>query len=150
MTEPVPCVNCGTFFVPRNRDQNFCPAPSCQRARKTRWEKTRRQTDAEYRKSRQLSQKKWQQNHPGYWTEYRDRHPEKTHRNRVLQKLRNRKRNNGSTGSPTEAHPPVLIAKVDARKSSSFLSSGMFWLVPEIANMDAVKIYFRTIKGVLA
>jgi hypothetical protein len=35
---------------------------------------------------------------------------------------------------------------VDARKSSPFLPSGMFWLVPEIANMDAVKIYFRTIK----
>jgi hypothetical protein len=140
MTEPVPCVNCGTFFVPRNRDQNFCTAPSCQRARKTRWEKTRRRADSEYQKSRQLSQKKWHQNHPGYWKEYRGRHPEKTHRNRILQKLRNRKRNNGQSS-------PVLIAKVDARKSSSFLSSGMFWLVPEIANMDAVKICFRTIKG---
>jgi hypothetical protein len=93
-----------------------------------------------------LSQKKWQQNHPGYWTEYRGRHPEKTHRNRVLQKLRNRKRNKGD---PLPSHP-VLIAKVDARKSSSFLSSGMFWLVPEIANMDAVKIYFRMIKGAFA
>jgi len=144
MTEAVPCVNCGTFFIPRNRDQNFCTQPSCQRARKTRWEKTRRQADAEYRKSRQLSQKKWQQNRPGYWKAYRGRHPEKNHRNRILQKLRNRKRNKG------HSLPSVMIAKVDARKSSSFLPSGMFWLVPEIANMDAVKIYFRMIKGVFA
>ena len=144
MTEAVPCVNCGTFFIPRNRDQNFCTQPSCQRARRTRWEKSRRRTDPEYRKSRQLSQKKWQQNHPGYFKEYRGRHPEKNHRNRILQKVRNRKRNKG------QSLPSVFIAKVDARKSSSFLPSGMFWLVPEIANMDAVKIYFRMIKGVFA
>jgi hypothetical protein len=146
MTEAVPCVNCGTFFVPRNRDQNFCTTPSCQRARKTRWEQTRRQSDIEYRKSRQLSQKKWQQNHPDYWKEYRQRHPEKVDRNRVLQKLRNRKRNKGD---PLPPHP-ALIAKVDVRKASPFLPSGMFWLVPEIANMDAVKIYFRMIKGTFA
>jgi hypothetical protein len=139
MTEPVPCVNCGTFFIPRNRDQNFCATPSCQRVRKTRWEQIQRQTDSEYRKSRQLSQKKWQQNHPDYWKKYRQRHPEKVDRNRVLQKLWNRKRNK------EHPLPPVLIAKVDVRKSPPFLPSGMFWLVPDIANMDAVKIYFRMI-----
>lgn len=142
MKDAVPCVNCGTFFIPRNRNQNFCSHSACQNARKARWEKSKRQTDPEFRQSRRLSRKKWLENNPGYWKAYRRHHPEQVRRNRVLQKMRNQRRNAGE-----RAGPLMAIAKTDARKPSPIQLSGMFWLVPEIAKTDAVKIYFHPVSA---
>jgi hypothetical protein len=38
------------------------------------------------------SQKKWQQAHPNYWTQYRQQHPEAAERNRSRQRQRDQKR----------------------------------------------------------
>jgi hypothetical protein len=137
MANSVPCVHCGTFITPRNRDQNYCPKPQCQRARKTQWERNRRKSDPEYKQSRQISQKKWLKKNPAYWKDYRHNHPKKDKRNRVLQKIRNRKKS-------LKSKNPVMIAKVDARKSLPIQLSGPFWLIPDIAKVDAVKIYFHS------
>jgi hypothetical protein len=139
MDTSVPCVHCGTFFTPRNRKQNFCSKTECQNARKARWEKHRRKIDPEFRQSRKISQKKWLENNPEYWKDYRRQNPEKAERNRALQKVRNNRRN-----AKENTPKPVVIAKTDARKSFPVDLFGPFWLIPVIAKTDAVKIYFHT------
>ena len=75
--EQIPCVHCGTFFIPRNRKQNYCPQPACQRARKAAWQRYKIKTDADYRTQQKLSHQKWVGNSAGYWKRYRQRHPDK-------------------------------------------------------------------------
>ena len=136
--EPIPCPCCDKFFVPRNRLQTFCSRPACQKARKALWQKNKLATDPEYKKDQQLSNQKWLSNRPGYWTEYRQKNPEKAERNRVLQRIRNQRK------QPVKA---VGIAKMDARKTSNHSLLGEFWLVPAIAKMDPVKIFITTAPG---
>lgn len=143
MRDTVPCVSCGTFFTPRNRDQNYCSRKACQCARKAQWERQQRRINPDFRQGRKISQKKWLANNPRYWKDYRQKHPEQTRKNRALQKIRNRRRN--AAGPTSKA---IVIAKTDARKASPLGLAGPFWLVPVIAKTDAVKIYFHQIPGV--
>ena len=143
--EEVPCLHCGTFFIRRNRKQNYCSFPECQRARKAAWQSNKLQKDPEYRESQRISQKKWQRNNPDYWKNYRRNNPDKTARNRSLQRIRNKRRN-----SPSSSHldsENTLIAKMDASNLPSDKLSGHYWLVPEIAKMDAVKNFIHAISG---
>lgn len=143
--EEVPCIHCGTFFIPRNRKQNYCCFPECQKARRAAWQRNKLQTDREYRENQRISNKKWLQNNPGYWKEYRRNNPDKADRNRALQKVRNNRRLSPATHSTTSK--PNFIAKMDARKSSAGKLSGQYWLVPLFAKMDAIKIYLHVITG---
>jgi len=139
--EEFPCLHCGTFFIHRNRNQNYCSTPTCQRARKTAWQRNKMQTDPTYREDQRISNKKWQKSNPNYWKQYRKNNPDKTRRNKDLQRVRNQ-RNRSAASLPTP--PPIqMIAKMDARKCSSNELSGYYWLVPAIAKMDAVKIYLH-------
>ena len=133
--EEIPCVHCGTFFIPRNRAQNYCTEGDCQRARKAAWQRYKMKTDVDYRTQQQLSNEKWVNKTPGYWTKYRQRNPDKAERNRALQHIRNR-RNRQTDQDP--ACP--VIAKMDARKSYDFDLLGQFYLVPVIAKMDVSKV----------
>lgn len=133
--ESIPCPCCDTFFIPRNKLQIFCSSPSCQRARKTLWQKRKIATDPEYKKDQNLANQKWLQNNPDYWKDYRNRNPDKADRNRSLQKIRNMK-NKASKSSKT-----IVIAKMDARKSHNRGFFGQYWLVPTVAKMDPIKIF---------
>ncbi len=137
--EPVPCFHCATMFIPRNRKQYCCCRPECQKARKANWQRIKMKTNPDYRAAQKLSKQKWAADHPGYWKSYRDRHPGKTERNRMLQTVRNRRRStrNKSTDTP--------IAKMDVRNDKDFQPVGQFWLVPLIARMDAAKVNIYTI-----
>ena len=143
--EEVPCVHCGTFFLRRNRKQNYCSFPACQRARKAAWQRHKLQSDPEYRESQRISNKQWQQNNPDYWKQYRQKNPDKTALNRSLQRVRN-KRRTSSSFSPAESKTQ-LIAKMDASNLGCDALSGHYWLVPVIAKMDAIKIYIHAISG---
>lgn len=136
--EPIPCLCCNSFFVPRNKMQKFCSKPACQRARKALWQKQKMATDPEYQKDQHLAQKKWLFNNPGYWKKYRRRNPEKAERNRSLQKIRNCK---------TKAPESIGIAKMDAGKSPNESLFGQYWLVPTVAKMNPVKIFITTVPG---
>jgi len=142
--EPVPCLACSTFFTPRNRLQNFCSNPDCQRVRKNLWQKKKLATDLTYREEQRLAQKKWLQNNPDYWKKYRRKNQEKTNRNRSLQKIRNMRRENQADLQPCKT---IGIAKMDARKANKNRISGQYWLVPMIAKMDAVEIFITSIPG---
>ena len=141
--EPVPCPGCSTFFVPRNKCQIFCSKPGCQRVRKTLWQRQKLAADPEYKEEQDLAQKKWLQSKPGYWKDYRRRHPEKADRNRSLQKIRNMK--NRQNQPVLKASKTIGIAKMDARKPREYNLSGQYWLVPTVAKMDAVKIFITSV-----
>jgi hypothetical protein len=134
--ETVVCLNCYDFFLPspRHKSQNYCMKPQCRQAKKAAWKSTKMKTDPQFRKEQHLSNQKWLNNNPSYWTDYRKRKPEKAERNRILQRLRNQRRR-----AKTLADPP-LIAKVDSLKLNKFGLIGQFWLVPVIAKVDALKV----------
>jgi len=140
MVESIFCVHCLELFPPRNRKQSYCTRPVCQRARKAAWERIKIKTDPDYRAQKRLSQKKWAQNHPGYWKKYRSDNPKKTERNRILQIIRNRRRARRKLCLENK------IAKSDARNCQYFEPLGRFWLVPMIAKMDAAKVNIYTIR----
>jgi hypothetical protein len=138
--DPIPCVHCGQFFIPRNRKQNYCIEQPCQRARKAAWQRYKMKTDADYRTQQKLSNQKWIRNIPGYWTRYRQRNPDKAERNRILQHARNRRNRQG------DSIPEVpMIAKMDTRKSHDFDLLGVYYLIPVIAKMDVSKVNIYTI-----
>ena len=141
--EEVPCLHCGTFFLPRNKNENYCSLKECQKARKAAWQRNKLQHDKEYRENQQLSQNKWRRNNPDYWKQYRQKNPDKTAKNRALQRIRN-KRRISATSAPVDLKQR-LIAKMDVSNLSTDSLSGQYWLVPLIAKMDAVKIYIHAI-----
>ena len=139
---PIPCPSCDSFFVPRNRLQIFCSRPDCQRARKALWQKQKLACDPEYKKDQKLANNKWLQNNPDYWTDYRQKNPEKVARNRSLQKIRNCKRQENKVNFNTLK--AIGIAKMDSRKACNHSLLGQYWLVPTVAKMDPVKIFITT------
>ena len=136
--EQIPCVHCGKFIIPRNRSQNYCTEPSCQRARKAAWQRYKMKTDEDYRTQQKLSNQKWLQNTPDYFKRYRQHNPDKAERNRILQTIRNRR--NRQFKNTTDSPRSPLIAKMDARKPYHFNLMGQFYLVPVIAKMDVSKV----------
>ncbi len=136
--DPIPCACCDTFFIPRNKLQQFCSKPVCQKSRKTLWQKQKMASDPEYRKGQRLANQKWLANNPDYWKNYRKKNPEKADRNRALQRIRNLRE------QPDKA---IGIAKMDVRKASAQSLLGQFWLVPAIAKMDPIKIFITTAPG---
>ena len=146
--EPIPCVNCGTFFIPRNCKQNYCTKAECQRARKAAWQRYKLKYDDDYRTQQHLSQQKWLQAKPGYYRSYRRRNPDKVQRNRALQTIRNRR--NRQRFSRKKLADNALIAKMDARKFCHFNMVGQFYLVPVIAKMDVSRVNIYTISNCYA
>ena len=125
------CAGCGEAFHPRPQTpkQTYCPAPACQRERRRRWQRTRRQHDAEYRDNQSRAQASWAARHPDYWREYRQTHPEADERNRALQRERDARRRTR------------VLAKMDASTAVSPVPSGTYRLSPvtpgNLAKMDA-------------
>ena len=136
--EEIICCSCGDVFARSvwHKNQCYCPKPECQRARKAAWKRLKMRTDADYRFNQRVSNKKWAKAHPGYWKAYRQRHPEKADRNRMLQSIRNRRR----SSKPKNRSDEKLIAKVDASIVNKFKVVGQYWLVPVIAKVDALKV----------
>ena len=151
--QEVSCANCGTYFIPDRRQKNprYCRKPACQRAGKAAWQREKMHRDRDYQANQKRCQQDWCKANPNYWKEYRAAHPKQAERNRMLQRIRNRKRSppagvgqRCSSEGLAVKMDASLIAKMDALKSpgtsgkTSF--SGQFWLVPVIAKMDALKV----------
>ena len=118
--EQILCCYCYDLFTPspRHKNQCYCMKPECRRAKKAAWKRHKTATDPDFKQDQKLSNKKWAQNHPEYWKEYRKRNPEKAQRNRMLQAIRNRRR---ACKRKNHAHTDIpLIAKVDALKVNIF------------------------------
>ena len=144
--EEIQCCHCGHFFPksPRHKEQYYCRKPECQKARKAAWKRKKMRDDPEYRLNHQASNKAWFEAHPGYWKRYRKKNPKKAERNRILQKIRNKRRLKKNQGGSDCS----LIAKVDASTTRKIKVIGQFWMVPVIAKVDALKVYISEIPDI--
>ena len=133
------CAHCRHLFVPnpRVKVQRFCAQPSCQRARKTQWQRNKMATDPDYQANQRESQSAWRTQHPGYWRAYRQRRPDYGERNRILQRHRDYKRR------------PKPLANMDVLEPVTFIQPGMYHLIPAVgdhlAKMDALSQKCRVI-----
>ena len=136
--EQIVCCSCGDVFTRsvRHKNQCYCPKSECQKARKAAWKRYKMHSGPDYKFNQTLSNKKWAKANPGYWKAYRQKHPEMTARNRMLQSIRNRRQCAKAKKQSDEA----LIAKVDASIVNNFKVVGQYWLVPVIAKVDALKV----------
>ncbi len=122
------CAHCRGLFVrnPRVKNQRYCGKGVCQRARKNLWQRKKMATGPDYQANQRDCQREWHKHHPGYWRAYRDRHPEYCRRNRLLRKHRDRKR------------CVQDLAKMDASNGISSFKPGTYYLIPQLAKMDAL------------
>ncbi len=143
------CVNCKRVFVKYRKNQTYCSAKPCQRARKNKWQRKALRINPEYRARQEQADLDWHEKTPDYWQTYRKKTPEKTERNKILQRIRNQKRRFQT--SEAEALKAMfnriniretsrLIAKMDVSKTSNRELFNEFWMVPLIAKMDAIKV----------
>jgi hypothetical protein len=138
--EPILCANCFEFFSPspRHKNQKYCMKPECRLSKKAAWKRHKMDTDPKFKEEQKLTNKKWAQNRPGYWKEYRKNNPKKSERNRALQTVRNRHRAEKRKNKANDK--TKVIAKVDPSISNNFRLLGQFWVVPVIAKVDALKV----------
>lgn len=129
MSEKMRCCHCGRLYLrdPRVKNQRYCGAGVCQKARKAKWQRQKMAEDEIYRADQRESQKLWREQNPDYWRGYRKTHPEYVERNRLLQKVRDARAKSR------------LLAKMDALTSEPVLISGTYYLVPHLAKMDAFR-----------
>ena len=137
------CIHCRKEFLknPRVKNQQYCIAKACQRARRASWQRKKLKNDADYRANQSRCQKEWQERNPGYYKSYREEHPEYVERNRTIQMIRDKSRNQENS----QAKGVKLLAKMDSlirpyysRKGSWFR---LFLEVPNnLANMDSLTV----------
>ncbi len=56
---------------PRIKDQRYCGQPTCQRARKTQWQRAKLLADPEYLANQRDACRAWRESHRNYWHERR-------------------------------------------------------------------------------
>lgn len=133
------CAACGQRFRKRPQllQQLYCPAPDCQRQRRRQWQQETRERDPDYKDNQARAQKAWSKRNPDYWRKYRRENPERSERNKMLQRERNAKR---------KKNP---IAKMGASMTNLSVPSGVYRLVPidvpMFAKMDAWTVEIKVL-----
>ena len=126
---------------PRVKKQRYCGDKRCQQARKSKWQRERQQTDPDYQTNKKESQRAWKQKNPGYWKQYRQRHPEYCSRNRKAQRIRDRNRN-ASCDSP--------LVKMDVLDLFLNDTTGSYFICPAesgLVKSDALAVKIIPISG---
>ncbi len=140
------CAACDGLFTPRRNvpHQRYCSRPACQRARRRRWQRAKRQQDADYRANQATAQRAWCARHRDYWRRYRRAHPQYTARNRERQRERNRHRRR-----EVASRAPPVIAKMHEYESQGLFHSGTYRLIPVsgqgVAKMDAYLVEMQVL-----
>lgn len=133
------CAACGEGFrrCPRVREQKYCGKEECRRTRRRRWQRTKRQVDADYRDNQERAQRAWARESSAYWRTYRSEHPDYVEENRKRTKERKR---DGRRRSEGEGR----FAKMDSIGNFSSVPSGTYLLVPrdeeKFAKMDSIMV----------
>lgn len=132
MKPRIRCAHCACLIHPdpRVKNQRYCGAKDCQRARKGLWQKDKLARDPDYKQNQQDSQKRWNDRNPEYWKNYRRLHPEYADRNRRQQRDRDSTRSRRGS-----------LAKMDASQALSIVKEGTYYLTPassDLAKMDAL------------
>jgi hypothetical protein len=142
--ETLRCKSCDRDFFPcpKVKNQQYCSDPACQKARKRLWQREKLADDEDYRLNQKAAQKAWRDEHPGYWKDYRNKHPDYVTKNRENQrKLRARKRDQ-----------TLAVAKMDALPIQPPIIPGTYQLVflsgldaHPVAKMDALTVEIRVV-----
>jgi hypothetical protein len=128
------CAGCGEAFRPRPQvpDQEYCGKEDCRRARRRRWQRGKRQNDADYRDNQGRAQRAWAGENSAYWQAYRSGHPDYAQANREKQRQRDGRRRAAN------------LAKMDSIGTFSSVPSGTYLLVPKgaekLAKMDSLMV----------
>jgi hypothetical protein len=140
------CAHCREQFKPnpRVKNQKYCGKRECRKARRAKWQRDKIATDEDYRENQKICSQKWEVRHPGYYRQYRRKHPEYTERNRILQQIRNNRRSNNRQGK--------LIAKMDSLIRPYYLRDSLFRIVPQkgemIAKMDSLIVKLSPVQRI--
>lgn len=128
MSRTIQCVHCGCDFKPdpRVKNQRYCSAEECQRARKRKWQQEKLRSDLDYQANQRDCQREWHKRHPDYYRQYRERHPKSCERNRLMQRYRNSRKRSRQK-----------VATMDAFRPAPILDPALYYLFPVIAKMDA-------------
>ena len=133
------CAGCGEAFRPRPQvpDQEYCGKKECRRVRRRRWQRTKRESDADYRDNQARAQRAWSRENSAYWRAYRSGHPEYAQAERDRAKQRRRDCRRRAAGGDA-------FAKMDSSKPLSTVPSGTYLLVPrdeeKFAKMDSLMV----------
>ena len=133
------CAACGEAFgpCPRVRDQKYCGEQDCRRTRRRRWQRAKRQNDADYRDNQARAQRGWSGENSSYWRAYRSEHPQYAQADRERAKRRKRDRR-------LDAAKASGFAKMDSIGGFSTVPSGTYLLVPQgeekFAKMDSIMV----------
>lgn len=133
------CIHCGKIFHPnpRVKNQRYCKEKDCQRARRASWQRQKMATDPDYRENKKRCQKEWQESNPDYYRLYRNKHPEYTQRNRLLQVIRDNRRHKDKESK--------MLAKLDSLLKPYYSRRGAtFKLIPQperlLAKLDSLTV----------
>jgi hypothetical protein len=131
------CAACGRVFrpCPRVRDQKYCGEKECRGARRRRWQRAKRESDADYRDNQARAQGAWARKNGAYWQAYRTGHAHYVQANREKQRERDRRRHGAKA---------INLAKMDSIGGFSAVPSGTYLLVPQgeenLAKMDSIMV----------
>jgi len=105
--------------------------------RRRRWQRAKRQDDADYRDNQARAQRAWARENRAYWRAYRSGHPEYAQAERDRAKQRRRDCRRRAAGGDA-------FAKMDSSKPLSTVPSGTYLLVPrdeeKFAKMDSLMV----------
>jgi hypothetical protein len=121
---------------PRVKNQRYCGAKPCQRARKSKWQREKQKMDPDYRLTKRESQRAWQRKNPLYWRQYRKKKPSYCEQNRRLQQTRDRAKRQAAT---TNEH----LAKMDTSERIFDDTSMIYYIsskAGDLAKMDALPV----------
>mgnify|MGYP006200502529 CR=1 FL=1 len=64
------CAHCGARFIPAPQvpNQAYCSKANCQKERRRQWQKSKLQSDPDYRDNQSRAQKAWTDRNPEYWS----------------------------------------------------------------------------------
>lgn len=84
------CEACGQQFQPRSQTphQTYCSNRDCQRVRRLKWQRDKRNTDLDYAENQARAQQAWSKRNADYWKKYRAEHPDYVEQNRQMQRVR--------------------------------------------------------------
>lgn len=120
-------------FQPR---QEVCSQPDCQRQRRGDYHRSKVATDPEYRDVCRDSARKWREQHPDYWKQYRHSRPAAAEQNRSRQQIRDQRRrlchlanNNSALDLKRTAAEVWLLAPGASDLANNNSAPGQVWII---------------------
>ncbi len=136
------CRHCRKLRRKQSRDQRYCGARACQKARKNAWRREKYAQDSDYRSNQRDSTNAWLREHGGSAAYHR------AYRNRPKDPVTPEA---ASPQSPPSAATPAVSAKSDAGSAISALLPGVYALTPIQpdggANSDALLVEIAVVPG---